>query len=148
MCKVWKKPALANISNSTEAVAVVTCTDGSTAIYYSSPDKSLHPIRFIWAWHPAGIFYPLLFLCATLMDSNDRQRNTFPTTLTPCGQLPLTRPQISSAAYIGSEALGEGKQCRTNDINLKARTCSYLVFIYSDTPAGMNTYCTGRLLNS
>ena len=51
-----------NALNSTEAPAVVTCAAHSTSIYYCSPDKSLHPIRFIWAWHAAGIFfYPPVF---------------------------------------------------------------------------------------
>lgn len=103
----------------TEAVTVVTCTDGSTAVYYCTPDKSLRPIRFIWAWHPAGILYPLLSsVLFTLMDWNDK-KNTFPTTLTPCGQLPLTRPPKSHQPHIRSKALRE--KCNAEQMTLTSK---------------------------
>lgn len=50
-------PREENILAGNEAAAVVTFSP--PAIYYRSPDKSLQPIRFIWAYHPAGIFYQL-----------------------------------------------------------------------------------------
>lgn len=46
-----------NILAGNEAAAVVTFSP--PAIYYCSPHKSLQPIRFIWAYHPAGILYQL-----------------------------------------------------------------------------------------
>lgn len=38
---------------------------------------------------------------------------------------------------------------RTIDVvNLKVKSASYAVFVYTDTPAGINDYCTDHLLNS
>lgn len=85
----------------------------SAAIYYCSPDKSLHPIRFIWAWQPAGIFYPAAFLAAFYIKGPKRQRETFPTTLTPCGQLPLTWPPDLTSHM--ADHRGTQKTCWTKD---------------------------------
>lgn len=90
-------PREENILAGNEAAAVVTFSP--PAIYYRSPDKSLQPIRFIWAYHPAGIFYqlpsydpfaappphtPLFFFGASQL----LRWHTPPTTSTPGGHSP------------------------------------------------------------
>lgn len=59
-----------------------------------------------------------------------------------------TTPNLASHTS-DQKALGEEMRCTTNDAaNLKVKSASYVVFIYSDTPAGVNDYRTDHLLNS
>ena len=151
-----------NALNSTEAPAVVTCAAHSTSIYYCSPDKSLHPIRFIWAWHAAGIFfYPPVFprrvsfffssLPINGLKMTGRERHIPYNIDTLWSVYLLTQPQISSDTNQIRGARGErrGRGRGGGDANLKVRNCSYLVFIYSPIPLlGGNNYSTGRPQNS
>lgn len=101
-------------------------TEGSTAVYYRSPDKSLHPIRFIWAWHPAGVFYPLLSSMLFYINGQKWQKTAFPATLTPCVCL-LTQPQ-NLISHMSDHAM-QNKWCQPQSkellrLNLNLFRCS------------------------
>lgn len=118
-------------------------TRGSADIFHCSPDESLHPIRFVLSMTSSRHFLPTAFTqcISALMDWDERRKKkTLPTTLTPCGQLALTRPP---QPRMGWKALRRKCNAGQMALTLGVRDDPCLVFIYSEAPAGMNNYCTG-----
>lgn len=143
-----QKSIYPNTLNSTEAPAVVTCAARSTSIYYCSPDKSLHPIRFIWAWHAAGIFFyppafPRRFFFSSLhingLKMTGRERHIPYNIDTLWSVYLLTRPQISSDTNQIRGARGERRGRRGGGEWCQPQSEELLLFslhLFPDTPAG------------
>lgn len=142
-------------------VLMVFPTKGSATLFFHDPCSALlcrlyaHCISFLFKEerfcqiHIVG-FVPFSYIVRLCLQRLCPVRKTVTTTLTPCGELPLTRPLNLAGHVLDQKKHSEKEiQWRTTDVvNLKVKGASYVVFVYTDTPAGINDYCTDHLLNS